>query len=216
MEIIPTINVETFEETKKRIEMVEPFTDWVQLDISDGTFTPNVVWHNASDLLRIDTKVKIEVHLMIADLEKKIDDWFIAPVNRVIFQFEAAKDPNFLVSKCKDAGKEVGISIAPGTSWTRLMPFCGKIDLFQVLAVNPGPSGQIFQEESLEKIKSIKENCPSAVVEVDGGVDLVVAKKILQSGADIVNSASAIYKDANTEQNINEFKNAISYKKKTD
>jgi ribulose-phosphate 3-epimerase len=202
LKVIPAINADSFEEVKKRIKLVEPLMDsakggvnWVQLDVADGTFTKNTIWHNAVDLLGLDTPLNIEVHLMIDKIEDRIKNWLIAPVKRVIFHLEAGKDPYFVMQKCQEAGKEVGISIGPDTPWTQLVPFCDKVDLFQILAVYPGLAGQEFQEESLEKISALRKNCPSAIIEVDGGVE---------AGGNIINAASYIFNSDNIRKAIEE------------
>ncbi len=187
--------------------MVEPYAEWVQLDVADGTFTKNTIWHNASDLLSLETSLKIEVHLMINRIEERVDEWLIAPVKRVIFHLEAAKDPHFVIEKCRKVGKGVGISIGPDTPWTQLMPFCGRVDVFQILAVYPGLAGQKFIEASLEKITYLKRNCPNAMIEVDGGVNEEVAKKVAKAGADIVNAANYIFGAKDLKKAIEELKN---------
>jgi len=209
MQVIPIINVEDFEEVKKRLKAIEPFkhlVDFVQIDISDGTFNSVVKWHNASDLLSVETSLNIEVHLMIDNLERRIEDWLIAPIKRIIFQLESVKDPHFIIKKCKEADKEVGISIGPDTPWTQLAQFYEKVDLFQILAVYPGPSGQKFVEESLEKIEHLRKNCPDAIIEVDGGINKEVAEKCKEAGADIVSAASHIFESDNIKQKIEELK----------
>lgn len=202
MEVIPAINADSFEEIKERIKLMEPYVDWVQLDAADGTFAKNTIWHNAADLLSLETNLKIEVHLMVGNIEERIDEWLIAPVNRVIFHLEAAKDPYLVIDKCRKAGKEVGIAIGPDIPWTQLMPFCSKVDLFQILAVYPGLAGQEFKEESLEKIIYLRQNCPNCKIEVDGGVNKKVAKRVSEAGADIVSAANFIFKAKNIKKAI--------------
>jgi len=193
--------------------MVEPFltqpseAGWVQLDVSDGTFGSAQSWKNPQDLNNFETSLKMEVHLMMDNIEEKIGGWLTSSVQRIIFHLETSKDPILLINKIEEAGKEVGIAIGLDTSWTRLMPFCNKIDLFQVLAVSPGPSGQEFQEECLEKIKSLRENCSSAIIEVDGGVNREVAKKVKEAGADIVNTGSYIFNSNDIKRAIEELRN---------
>ena len=210
MQVIPAINVNSFEEIKEKIKSVEPFVTppngagWAQLDVADGTFTKNTLWHNAGDLLSLDTKLKIEVHLMFNNIEDRVVNWLIEPVDRVIFHLETAKDPHFVIEKCRAAGKEVGIAIGPDTPWTQLMLFCDKVDLFQILSVYPGLAGQEFIEESLRKIEGLRKNCLSAIIEVDGGVNKEVAKKCKEAGADIVCAASYIFDSDNIEKAIKE------------
>ena len=199
-DLIPAINVDDFEEVEKRIKSVEPFVNpaaggagWVQLDITDGTFTKNTTWHNAEDLLSLKTPLKIEVHLMINDIEERIDEWLIAPVNRIIFHLEAAKDPDFVIGKCREAKKEVGIAIGPDTPWTQLVPFLKKVDLIQILGVYPGLAGQEFQEDCFDKIRHLRKEYPKCIIEVDGGMDKETAKKAVAAGTNIIIAASAIF-----------------------
>ncbi len=207
IEIIPTINTDSFEEVKRKIKLVEPYSKWAQLDICDGTFTKNTTWHNPEDLLSLNTKLKIEAHLMIGDIEKKIDSWLIAAVNRIIFHLEAAKDPDFVIKKCRETKKEVGIAIGPDIPWTKLAPFMGKIDLIQVLGVYPGLAGQKFQEENLDKIRHLRKEFPNCIIEVDGGMDFKAAKKAIKARANIINAATAISGAENIKKAIEKLSN---------
>lgn len=207
VEVIPAINAENFEEVKSRLKLVKPYTKWVQLDVADGTFTKNTTWHNPADLLSIETSLNIEVHLMINEIEKRVGDWFMPPVKRIIFHLEASKDPHTVIKKCKEAGKEVGVAIGPDSSWTQLTPFLGKVALFQILAVYPGFAGQEFQKEALKKIEYLRSNCPSAKIEVDGGVTRENAKEIILAGADIIVAASAIFNEKNIGEAIEKLRN---------
>ncbi len=213
MQVIPAINVDSFDEVKKRIKMVESYVNpaaggagWIQLDVADGTFTKNTIWHNAGDLLSLETPLKIEVHLMIDKIEERVMEWFLAPVRRIIFHLETSVNPHFVIEKCRKSGKEVGISIGPDVPWTQLMPFCGKVDLFQILAVQPGLAGQKFQEECLRKIEYLRKNCPSAIIEVDGGINKEVAEKVAVAGADIVNAANYIFGAKDIKKTIEELR----------
>jgi ribulose-phosphate 3-epimerase len=213
-EIIPAINTDSFEEIQSRIKLIEPHINpavggagWVQLDIADGTFTKNTTWHSAEDLLALGTPLKIEVHLMINNIEERMEDWLIAPVNRIIFHLETAKDPDFVIEKCKKAGKEVGISISPDTSWTKLMPYLHKIKLIQILGVYPGLAGQKFQEDNFDKIRHLREICASCIIEVDGGMDKIIAKKAIKAGANIIVAASAIFNAKDIKKAIEELQN---------
>ncbi len=205
-EIIPAINTDSFEEAIRRIKLIEPFVEWVQLDICDGTFTKNTTWHNAADLLALETSLNIEVHLMINDIEERVENWLIAPVKRIIFHLEAAKDPDFVIEKCRKAGKEVGIAINPDTAWTKLVPYFKKADLFQVLGVYPGLAGQKFQEDNLDKIIHLRKECPKCIIEVDGGMDKETAKRAVKAGANIINVATAIFGAKDIKKAIEELK----------
>ncbi|OGF51585.1 hypothetical protein A3I27_04600 [Candidatus Giovannonibacteria bacterium RIFCSPLOWO2_02_FULL_43_11b] len=207
IEVIPAINAESFEEVKSKIKLVEPFSKWVHLDIADGTFTLNTLWHNASDLSTLETPLLIEVHLMIADMDTRWQDWVLPKVDRIIFHAEAAHDPEFVLNKIKEEKKEVGVAIRPETDWRKLESFCAKADLVQTLAVYPGHAGQAFKTEILDKIKHIRESHPKAIIEADGGINLETGKKCVEAGANILVSANYIFGSKNIEEAINNLKN---------
>lgn len=209
VEIIPAINAESFEEVAQKIKLVEPYSKWVHLDVADGTLTKNTIWHNAGDLNQLQISLSIEVHLMINNVEKRIENWLLPNIKRIIFHLEAVDDPNFIINKIHEAGKEAGIAINPETSWTQLQPYFDKIDLIQLLGVHPGLAGQKFDKEVLHKIEEVRKNCSDCIIEADGGMNLETIPKTAQAGADIIVAASAIFKDDNIEKNINDLKQAI-------
>lgn len=216
MEIIPVINAENFEEIKEKISLLESLgngvSKWVHLDVADGTFTKNTIWHNPEDLLGLQTTLKIEVHLMILKPEERIESWLLENVKRIIFNLEGSGAPDFIIEKCREKGIEVGVSIGPDTPWTQAQPFLKKADLIQVLSVYPGLAGQGFIEDSLDKIKHLRENCPDCRIEVDGGINPETTKKAVGAGADILVSASYIFGggDSEIKNRIESLRKAVS------
>jgi len=112
-EIIPAINAESFEEVKKKIKLVEPYVKWVHLDVADGTFTPNSIWHDPRDLLALETPLFLEVHLMVADMDIRWRDWVLPKVSRVIFHAEAAHDPELVIGKFTRPERKSGLRLIP-------------------------------------------------------------------------------------------------------
>lgn len=211
IEIIPSINESSFEEVDKKIELVSPYVDWVHLDISDGQFTNGYVsWHDARDLIDFEARTKIEVHLMIADMDFRWRDWILPNVDRIIFHLEAAHDPDFVIEKINREGKQVGLAVRPETPWVELNPFFSKVDLMQTLAVFPGMSGQKFQPEILNKIRHIREKHPQAILEVDGGVDLAIGGRCIKAGANILVSGAYIFKSGDIKKAVENLKHAAS------
>ncbi|MEW5907731.1 MAG: hypothetical protein AB1643_00920 [Patescibacteria group bacterium] len=206
IKIIPAINADNFEEIKEKIKLLESIklVDWIQLDVADGTLTKNTIWHNSSDLLNLKTNLNIEVHLMINDIERRVEDWLLPNVKRVIFHIEKCKDPDFVIKRLREACKEIGVAIGPETSWTKLSPFKNRADIFQILGVKPGLPGQKIQEETFEKIKNLREHCRLCIIEVDGGVNKENAKRVVDAGANILVAATAIFSsmEANIKDNI--------------
>lgn len=202
MIIIPSINVDSFEKVKEKIKLIEPYADWAHLDISDGTATKYITWHNASDLNFIETPLNIEVHLMIGNVDRRINDWLISKVKRIFFHLNASRDPDFVIEQCKKNNIEAGIAISPDESWTKAAHFKGKVNIFQILGVSPGPAGQKTTEETFEKIKEMRKFCPSCIIEVDGGMNKENIKKVVEAGADIIVAASAIFNSNNIKEAI--------------
>jgi len=205
--IIPSINTDNFEEVQKRIKIVEPFVSWVHLDIADGTFTKNTTWHNAKDLNFFKTSLNIEVHLMIDDIDRRINEWFISSVKRIFFHLNASRNPDFIIEECKKNGIEVGIAISPDESLAKATPYKDKVDAFQILGVHAGPAGQKADEGTFERIKEMRKFCSSCIIEVDGGMNEETVKRSVESGADIIVAASAIFK-GDIKKNIEKLKHA--------
>lgn len=206
MEITPSINTDTFEEVKEKTRMIEPYVSWVHLDVADGTFTKTVTWHEPADLLSLETSLNIEVHLMINNIEERLDNWLIAPVKRIFFHLNASRAPDFVIEKIKEAGKEPGIAISPDESWTKAAHFKGKVNIFQILGVHPGPAGQKATKETFERIKEMRKFCPSCIIEVDGGMNKETIKQSKEAGADIIVAASAVFDNKDIEKAIEELK----------
>ena len=202
VEVIPSINVDEFSEAKKRIKKVEPFVKWVHLDVSDGKFTKHVSWNNPKDIANWKPKVKVEVHLMIEKPEKTIDKWLVKGISRVIFHEEATKEHKLIIDKIHKAKKEAGVAIKPKTNWLRLFPYFNKVEVLQLLAVNPGPSGQKFNHEIIHKLGHIKSICPECTIEIDGGVNQRVAKRCIAEGANLLVSGSTIFESKNIKKII--------------
>ena len=194
IEIIPSINAATFTEVQERIAKIEPFVSWCHLDVTDGVFSKHPTWNDPRDLPHLRTTLKCEAHLMIAEPEKVIEQWFVEPIRRVIVHLEAAKDPESIIKKCRSAGREIGLAINPETSWEVLKPWFGKADLFLPLGVPPGASGQKPDWDIiLGKIAAIRQACPSCIIEADGGVNADTASRAQDAGANILVAGSAIF-----------------------
>ncbi len=249
-EVIPVINVPTFEEAKARIAKVAPFlhpvrskmtmssadsqanrtsngTGWVHVDVTDGVFSKHPTWRNPEDLPRFDQSLAVELHLMVVEPEKGIEQWLVSPVRRIIVHIETLPDVNLLIEKCHSAGVEIGLAVGPGAMWESLVPWCGKVDpvrsqtpeasadsqanrtsngvdMVQVLAVAPGPSGQEVVPDTYDKIRHIREACPECIIEVDGGMNPETARRAREAGADLIASGAYIFNSPDIQRAIKE------------
>ncbi len=208
IEIIPSINVNNFEELERKIRQVEPYVQWAHIDVSDGVFTKHVLWHDPKELVGFKTSLRLEVHLMIDKPEKEIDQWTIVPADRLIFHQEATTVHQLLIDKIRAAKREVGIAIKPDTPWLKLFPYLDKVDLLQLLAVSPGPSGQAFNEEILHKLGHIHALHPRAIIEIDGGVTPSVARRCTREGATAFVVGNAIFNAKDMKEAIEELRNS--------
>jgi len=157
IQVIPAIIAKDFEELQAKVKKVEPYVDWVQLDVMDGQFVENSTWNNPKELMAAlgftEDSPQIEAHLMIQNPEEHIDDWIESGVKRIIVHFESTDQPRELINKIKQAGLETGLAINPETSIKVVNDFIEQIDLILVMTVHPGKGGQEFLEETLGKIK---------------------------------------------------------------
>lgn len=209
-EIIPSINAATFEEVEQRIRLVERYVNWAHLDVADGTFTQHISWHTPQDLLRLKTRLSIEVHLMVDHIDEAIERWLLPNIRRNIFHIEAAQSPEYVIDACHKKNIEAGIAIRPDTSHEKLRPYYKKADFLQTLAVMPGPSGQEFKQETFEKISRLRKECPSCLLEVDGGVTATLAPQLVKAGATHLVAGAAIFNVPDMEHAIRNLKNAAT------
>lgn len=208
-EIIPSINVRTFAEVQERIAKVEPYVSWCHLDVTDGAFSQHETWRDPNDLAQLKTKLFVEVHLMVEEPEKIIDAWLVKPIRRIIVHIEAMRDPELIIRKCRAAGREIAFAVKPETPSEALAPWFNKVDMVQVLGVNPGPSGQSIGEGVFNKIKDISTACPHCRIELDGGVNHETIRRAAKAGANLFVAGSAIFSAPDAESAIRELQQGL-------
>lgn len=216
-EVIPAIIAENFNELKKKIKLVQPYVRWVQLDIMDGKFVPNIIWNNPEDLLLTSPSPpmviggegpSLEAHLMIQEPEKHVESWINAGVKRIIFHIEAVKVPGDVVKICREKGVEVGIAINPETSVEELtgrIPV-NSLDMILVMGVTPGAGGQEFNPEVLLKIRALRKSYPNLTMGVDGGMNQKTAKQVVEAGANVIVAGSYIFGSKDIQRAISELR----------
>ncbi len=230
-EVVPAILVKTKREFIKKISLVAPYVERVQWDIMDGIFVPNKTWGQPDDLARawkkLGLKIRFEVHLMVKDNKKWLRPLIKENAERIFFHFEAVKNPKAIFDligrynrkfgaktpkhprfhRGATGQAKIGLAINPETEFNSVKQYFKFLDTILVMGVNPGFSGQNFQEVVLNKIKQIKKSNPRIEIGVDGGVSLENAKSIIAAGADYLVAASAIFGSKNIKEAIKQFKN---------
>ncbi len=195
VEIIPAILEKDFEHIKAKIIEIEPYALWAQIDIVDGVFAPNVTWNNPGELKMLNTSVQLEIDLMITEPEKYIDAWIASGAARIFFHLEATKNPQAVIQSIQEAGMQAGISINPSTEAEALYEFIPSVDAVLLLGVEPGFQGQVFHENTIEKVRTIRAKFPEIAIEVDGGVRPGIARKLAEAGVSRIVAGSAIFEE---------------------
>ena len=197
-EIIPTILVKEFKEAIERIKILEALVEWVQIDVVDGKFAPNVTWGNADELAGLTTPLHFEIDLMVADPESAVREWLHASpkVGRIYFHQEAAGNrPHNIINHIKRARGHVdaGMSINPNTPIEVLYPFVPSLDAVLLLGVDPGFNASPFHEETIERVRRLHDKFPHIPITVDGGIRPGIAKRLAAAGAIRLASGSFIF-----------------------
>ena len=198
------VNVSILSDSLKSQDIVKKLDnskcDNIHIDIMDGKFVDNKTW-TFSEIKKITSysHLPLDVHLMVKDPHKYIEDYALLNTNDIIFHYEAVKDINEMINLIKGYGLKVGIAINPDTKVDVLFPYLKDLDFVLIMSVYPGKSGQSFIEETIEKIKVLKEEIlkqeVKTLIEVDGGINDETALLCKEAGVDILVSASFIHKD---------------------
>ncbi len=189
----------------------ESEADWFHLDVMDGRFVPNISYGMSiiKQLKKVGKKF-FDVHLMILEPEKYADEFKDAGANGLTVHLEACKNLHRNIQQIKSLGMKAGVAINPHSPVILLKDIIADIDLVNLMSVNPGFGAQSFIPYSIQKIKDLKkliiESGSSAKIEVDGGVSLKNAKKILNAGADVLVAGNAVFNSADPIETIRKFK----------
>ena len=184
---------------------------WIHIDVMDNQFVPNLtIGPPVVKSLRKYTDKFLDVHMMVVEPEKLVEPFARAGADGITFHVEAAENPNEVIDLIKSTGKQVGISLKPGTPLSSIEPFLDKVDLVLIMTVEPGFGGQGYLPGSSDRIKKLKsrlnEMCLDRVlIEVDGGVKLNNMKEVVEAGADVLVAGSAVFGVKDPVQTIMDF-----------
>ena len=205
---ISILNANFLNLEKEILKAKEIGIKYLHFDVMDGHFVPNISF-GAPVLEAISHHFGLinDVHLMISDPLKYLDDFVKAGADIITFHYEAIENDekrHLLIQKIKEKGVKAGISIKPNTDVTALLPFLNEIDLILIMSVEPGFGGQKFMENALDKIKFLSQekikNGLKYLIEVDGGINNITFKKCEDFGVDICVIGLYLYKSRNMKE----------------
>jgi ribulose-phosphate 3-epimerase len=196
-QIIPAVIGQTYSEVERQLKILEGYTDWVHLDVTDGYFTPAKSWNAIEDLRFLEGKAKIEVHLMVEKPEEIVRDW-AEVVDRIIIHHEATDHFSEILEAFSLSVVKIGVAFLLPTSIEALVPYLPKINLVHLMSIAEiGEQGHPFDARVLEKVKHLRSLAPNVIIQLDGGVNLETAKLALEAGVDNLIIGSAIWQTPN-------------------
>lgn len=199
VEVLPSILSADFARLGEDVARVERAgASVLHVDVMDGHFVPNIsIGLPVVESLRKATKLKLDVHLMIADADKYSPAFIQAGADRILVHQEACPHLDRTLRMIQGEGAAAGVVLNPGTPVSTLSEVLGVVDQVLVMSVNPGFGGQKFIPNALHKIRALaqsrKELGLNFVIEIDGGVSLENAAEIVRAGCDWLVAGSSIF-----------------------
>jgi ribulose-phosphate 3-epimerase len=181
--------------------------DMLHIDVMDGRFVPNItIGAPVISQIRRATSLPLDVHLMIEEPEKLLDDFIAAGADIITVHLEAAGDISGIFSRLKEAGVKAAVSIKPAASAQSVFPLLGDADMVLVMTVEPGFGGQELIESALEKVSEIRDERDRlgllTEIQVDGGIKPSNINLAAKAGANIFVAGSAIFNSEDPAKTI--------------
>lgn len=197
--IAPSILSADFSRLGEEVRAVEAAgADYIHIDVMDGRFVPNItIGPLVVEAVRKVTRLPLDVHLMIEEPERYVEEFAKAGADIIVVHAEACRHLHRVVQQIKATGKKAGVSLNPATPLNVLDYVLDELDLVLLMTVNPGFGGQSFIEACIPKIQDLRSmldrrGC-EAELEIDGGAKPSNVARIAHAGADVLVAGSAVF-----------------------
>ena len=210
--IAPSMLACDFSKLRSEIDLINKSdADWFHLDVMDGVFVPNISFGMpiVKSISKY-SKKSLDVHLMICNPDLYIENFKAVGAEILTVHFEACTHLKRTIDEIKNKGMLAGVALNPHTNVQNIFDIANEIDLVCLMSVNPGFGGQKFIERTYKKLDELcdmrsRENA-NFLIQIDGGVDEVNGKKLINHGADVLVAGSSVFNSKNPTEKIKNLK----------
>lgn len=212
--ISPSVLAADFSRLGEQIMRVEDAgAEYLHLDVMDGIFVPNISFGSCViSALRKNSKMVFDVHLMITDPIRYVDDFIKAGADIITIHYESCEDPLSVVRYIRSRGVKASVSVKPQTPVEVLYPMLNELDMALIMTVEPGFGGQKLIPETVSKVRKLRDYASTSRInidiEVDGGIGADNLAMLTDAGANVIVAGSSIFKAADPQKAIEDMRAA--------